>query len=210
MTTNPKDVVLPEKSKMDAIKKATMYLLNNGIWKPTTTRIYNDTIQKATTPDDIILALARPYRLCAVNFFFFNMSRDDLSTALSNAWTSSENPNMDSSMTKAQAVRLFKICNPEKMMCEEDYEIYKQLPEEITIYRGLGKLNAANIKALSWTLNPDRAKWFANRFDFGEGNAKVYRAKIKRKYVFAYCNERKEEEVIVDYHKLQNIELVTE
>ena len=106
MTTNPKDVVLPEKSKMDAIKKVTMHFLNNGIWKPTTTRIYNDTIQKATTPDDIILALARPYRLCAVNFFFFNMSRDDLSTALSNAWTSSENPNMDSSMTKAQAVRL--------------------------------------------------------------------------------------------------------
>ena len=69
MTTNPKDVVLPEKSKMDAIKKVTMHFLNNGIWKPTT-RIYNDTIQKATTPDDIILALALPYRLCAVNFFF--------------------------------------------------------------------------------------------------------------------------------------------
>lgn len=38
MTTNPKDVVLPEKSKMDAIKKVTMHFLNNGIWKPTTTR----------------------------------------------------------------------------------------------------------------------------------------------------------------------------
>ena len=59
--------------KMDAIKKVTMHFLNNGIWKPTTTRIYNDTIQKATTPDDIILALALPYRLCAVNFFFFHI-----------------------------------------------------------------------------------------------------------------------------------------
>ena len=39
MTTNPKDVVLPEKSKMDAIKKVTMHFLNNGIWKPTTTRL---------------------------------------------------------------------------------------------------------------------------------------------------------------------------
>lgn len=209
MTTNPKDVVLPLESNMDAIKNAAMYLLDICAWEPTS-GIFRDTIQKATTPEDIILALAKPYRLCAVNLLFSNMSRDDLSAALSIAWTSSENPNMDSDMTKAQAVRLFKICNPEKMMCEEDYETYKQLPEEIAIYRGLGKLNATNIKALSWTLNPDRAKWFANRFDFGAGNAKVYRAKIKRKYVFAYYNERKEEEVIVDYHKLQNIELVTE
>lgn len=52
------------------------------------------------------------------------------------------------------------------MMCEADYEVYKQLPDELIVYRGLGTLNADNIKALSWTLNVDRAKWFAKRFNF--------------------------------------------
>ena len=88
--------------------------------------------------------------------------------------------------------------------------IHKQLPDELIVYRGLGTLNADNIKALSWTLNVDKAKWFAKRFNFSNAPLKVYRAKIKKKYIFAYCNDRNEGEVIVDYHKLQNIELLTE
>lgn len=209
MVENPKNVVLPQKSNMNGIKNATMYLLSTGVWKAKVQGCA-DIIQNAATPNDIISTLARPYRLSAVNFHFTNMSRDDLSVALVDAWTSSENPNMDSDMTKAQAVRLFQICNPEKMMCEADYEVYKQLPDELIVYRGLGTLNADNIKALSWTLNVDRAKWFAKRFNFSNAPLKVYRAKIKKKYVFAYCNDRNEGEVIVDYHKLQNIELLTE
>ena len=209
MVENPKNVVLPQKSNMGGIKDATMYLLSIGVWKATV-QGYADIIQNAVTPDDIISALARPYRLSAVNFHFTNMSRDDLSVALANAWTSSESPNMDSDMTKAQAVRLFQICNPEKIMCEADYEVYKQLPDELIVYRGLGSLNADNIKALSWTLNLDKAKWFAKRFNFSNAPLKVYRAKSKKKYIFAYCNDRNEGEVIVDYHKLQNIELLTE
>ena len=88
MVENPKNVVLPQKSNMDGIKDATMYLLSIGVWKATV-QGYADIIQKAATPDDIISALARPYRLSAVNFHFTNMSRDDLSVALANAWTSS-------------------------------------------------------------------------------------------------------------------------
>lgn len=209
MTGNPKDIILPEKSKMDGIIASTMYLLGTGSWKANVSG-YADAVQNARTPLDIICILTRPCRLSAVNFHFPHMSRDDLSEALSAAWTTSENPNMDSDMTKAQAVRLFQICNPEKLMNEDDYEVYKQLPDELIIYRGLGILNANNIKALSWTLDIEKAKWFANRFDFGKGAGKVYRAKIKKKYVYAYYNDRHEAEIIVDYHRLQKIELLTE
>lgn len=209
MYENPQNVVLPEQTQMDKIIAATLYLLNTGSWEASVS-LYTDVIQNACTPLDIIYTLAKPYRLCAVNFLFYLMSRDDLSEALSAAWTTSENPNMDSDMTKAQAVRLFQICNPEKLMNEDDYEVYKQLPDELIIYRGLGILNANNIKALSWTLDIEKAKWFANKFDFGKGAGKVYRAKIKKKYVYAYYNDRHEAEVIVDYHRLQKIELLTE
>lgn len=99
MVENPKNVVLPQKSNMGGIKDATMYLLSIGVWKATV-QGYADIIQNAVTPDDIISALARPYRLSAVNFHFTNMSRDDLSVALANAWTSSESPNMDSDISR--------------------------------------------------------------------------------------------------------------
>lgn len=209
MYENPQTVVLPEKTKMDNIISATLYLLSTGTWKANAFP-YADIVQKASTPLDIIYCLDRSSRLSAVNFLFTLMSRDDLSQTLPEAWSSSEFPNMDADMTKAQAVRLFQICNPEKMMSEEDYEAYKQFPDELTIYRGLGTYNANNIKALSWTLDIEKAKCFANRFDFGKGLGKVYRAKIKKKYVLAYLNGTQESEVIVDYHKLRNIELLTE
>lgn len=160
MVENPKNVVLPQKSNMNGIKNATMYyLLSTGVWKANVQGCAS-IIQNAATPNDIISTLARPYRLSAVNFHFTNMSRDDLSVALVDAWTSSENPNMDSDMTKAQAVRLFQICNPEKMMCEADYEVYKQLPDELIVYRGLGTLNADNIKSL-WYIPSHRIGRFA-------------------------------------------------
>ena len=209
MTINPKDVVLPEESDLNSIKEMTMFLLDLDRWSSNVS-LYGRAIEAATTPADVISVLSRADTLSAINLMFPKMSRDDLSTALATAWVMSEAPNMDANMSKAQAVRLFKICNPEKMMDEEDLEAYKQLPDEVTVYRGLGTFNATNIKALSWTLDAEQAKWFANRFDFGQGNGKVYRATIKRKYIFAYFNERQEHEVIVDYNRLKNIELVAD
>ena len=209
MTINPKDVVLPEESDLNSIKEMTMFLLDLDRWSSNVS-LYGRAIEAATTPADVISVLSRADTLSAINLMFPKMSRDDLSTALATAWVMSEAPNMDANMSKAQAVRLFKICNPEKMMDKEDLEAYKQLPDEVTVYRGLGTFNATNIKALSWTLDAEQAKWFANRFDFGQGNGKVYRATIKRKYIFAYFNERQEHEVIVDYNRLKNIELVAD
>ena len=209
MTINPKDVVLPEESDLSAIKELTLLFLSMDTWRSNVS-LYGRAIEAATTPADVISVLSHADTLGAINFMFPQMSRDDLSTALATAWVMSEAPNMDANMSKAQAVRLFKICNPEKLMDKEDFEAYKQLPDEVTVYRGLGTLNATNIKALSWTLNAEKAEWFANRFDFGQGNGKVYRATIKRKYIFAYFNERQEHEVIVDYNRLKNIELITD
>ena len=94
MYENPQTVVLPEKTKMDNIISATLYLLSTGTWKANAFP-YADIVQKASTPLDIIYCLDRSSRLSAVNFLFTLMSRDDLSQTLPEAWSSSEFPNMD-------------------------------------------------------------------------------------------------------------------
>ena len=66
------------------------------------------------------------------------------------------------------------------------------LPETLTVYRGVTSHNSRNIKALSWTLDRDKAEWFAHRFD---ENGTVYEAEIDKKYVLAFFASRNEAEV---------------
>lgn len=61
--------------------------------------------------------------------------------------------------------------------------------------------NADNVKALSWSLDYEKAAWFAHRF--GE-EGKVYEAQIAKEHIFAYFNSRNEQEVIVDPKHLIN------
>jgi len=67
-----------------------------------------------------------------------------------------------------------------------------------TIYRGVAGIGAARrIRGISWTVDFERAKWFAKRFPYLK-NPAVYKATIEKKYVFAYCNDRQEQEFIID------------
>lgn len=207
MYQNPKDVVLPESSDMDALRRGTLTYLDLGYLLSNVSR-YSLAISQATTPLEIAYYLKRQSRLLWVDQFFSHMSRDDLSETFIYSWTDAENPNMDPNVTRAESVRLFQLCNTEKLMSKKEYESFISLPDELTVYRGLGGINIKNIKALSWTLDINKAKWFAKRFECLDPNIAVYKAKISRKHVFAYINDRNEEEIILDYHKLKDIESI--
>ncbi len=61
-------------------------------------------------------------------------------------------------------------------MTKEELKIFNSLPDEFTIYRGVGHKRK---KGLSWTLSKDTAEWFMNRYE-GKNNH-VLTAKVKRK-----------------------------
>ena len=84
---------------------------------------------------------------------------------------------------------------------------YNKLGNEIIIYRGVTPFNEQNVKALSWTLDYDKANWFAQRY--GQDGS-VYQAKINKNDIFAYFNGRKEQEIIVNPKHLKNITVVNE
>lgn len=147
------------------------------------------------------LVLIRPPYLPA--FFKHScmyLSLADFSSFLGSMWTYVEFPNADLTVSLSDFVRYFRTADKAKVMEEEEYRAFCALPDEITVYRGV-KPNG-KIKALSWTLNKDRAEWFANRF---ESDGCVYRAVIKKEDVLAYFSCRNEEEIVLDYKKLIDV-----
>jgi len=151
---------------------------------------------------ELLELIRKPYRLIFVKLCKDYLTEKDFSEGLIDAFINDEFANNNVNVPKAELVKLFKIAKRDYMMQENDKEEFNKLPNEITVYRGLTTFNSDNIKALSWTLDENKAKWFATRFS---QNGKVYKANINKKDVFAYINLRSEKEIILDYRKLENI-----
>ena len=77
----------------------------------------------------------------------------------------------------------------------DDKETFAKLPEEIEIYRGAKK--GLNEEGLSWTLDREKAEWFANRFEREDEEGIVLTRTVKKKDIAFYTNRRGEDEVVV-------------
>ena len=96
------------------------------------------------------------------------------------------------------------MLNAVKYHHAKDAEKLKELwaEDEVTVYRGGHEEDGLNI---SWTLDKDRAKWFATRFWFPEhmrkedyrGMPVLHTGKIRGRDIALDLNTRKEEECII-------------
>lgn len=123
-----------------------------------------------------------------------HLSYEDFSEALAHIWLMTEFPNIDVNVSKKEFIRFFGMALKNKLMDSEEYIVYQNFPEVLTVYRGVTE--GGTEKALSWTLDLEKAKWFATRWG---KNGKVFKAKIKRDYVLAFFSGRNESEVVIDY-----------
>jgi len=73
-------------------------------------------------------------------------------------------------------------------------KIFNYLPNKITIYRGCELPKHKN--GPSWSLDKDKAEWFANRW--GKADGVIYEKTITKDKIFAYKNGRKEQEIIIN------------
>lgn len=161
-------------------------------------------IDECSSVFQIYMLITKPYKFAFIKYTSNFMSKDDLSAILADAWISTEEPNLDSNLSKTKLLSLFKSANPKALMDDEELAIFNNLDDTVTVYRGVTSYNADNIKALSWTLDYNKAEWFANRF--GEEGGTVYEAEIDKKHILAYFGRRNESEVIVDPKYLIDIE----
>lgn len=160
-----------------------------------------DKILNAETVDQVYMIIRKSYRMTFLKFAGDHLSNKDMSNLLAHAWTSSEDPNNDVNVSLSMATRWFRGADKSILMDEDEYRIYQELPDTLTVYRGVGI--GRNPKGLSWTRNIKTAEWFANRFNRDGKKGYVQSATVRKEQVLAYFNRRGEDEVVVDTSKLK-------
>lgn len=148
----------------------------------------------------IFFMLDKRYLLTFLKFSEKYLSKEDFSSFLADSWVRAENPNKDLNVNHSTLIRWFRGAKKDSLMDEEEFAVYNELPDEITVYRGVGI--GRSEKGLSWTQDRDTAEWFAHRFDRGGQEGYLLEGTIRKEDVLAYFNGRNEEEVVLDYRKV--------
>lgn len=149
----------------------------------------------------ICLMLNKPYILTFISYIESMLSDEELGMILGTFWTAIENITGDCNVTGGEIVEWFKRADKKSLMTEEELLVYETLPEEVTVYRGVTSYNRKKEKALSWTLDYEKAVWFANRFDTGTGE--VWTMTVPKKRILCFFDGCSEQEVIVDLYRFK-------
>lgn len=152
---------------------------------------------------DFFIVINKPYSGIFFKLIKDLLNRKDYTDMLETLWTMMEYPNKDINVTQKEWVSYWKKADLDYLYSFEDKKKLDSLPDEFYVYRGL--MERADLKALSWTLSLDKAIWFATRWN---NKGKVYRGLCKKEDILAYLSCRNEEEIVVDWHDLENIEEV--
>ena len=137
-----------------------------------------------------------PWKLTFMKYCGQYLSEQDYAEYLADAWVAEENPNMDANVSRKEALQMFRKCKKEYLMTEDDYEYYKNLPDKVTLYRGVarGRVDLG----LSWTDDKEKAIWFKDRWS---SNGKLLKVVAEKKDIIAYFNTRQEKECLLDVFK---------
>lgn len=164
-------------------------------------------VQDAIEQNDIhrfIYLHERPYRhdalLNAYADWWIPDSDEEYWDVIVSAWIDSENIYQNKYSWKSLLTEQY--ANPHLMMDEKEKAFFDSLPEEITIFRG-----GMDDKGFSWTLDKDKAVWFANRWlmngNLGDKsnvtkrhNTNLFEKTINKNDALAYLNGRRESEII--------------
>lgn len=153
---------------------------------------------------NILKAMNKQYILCFLKIANPHISDIDLAETLRYFWSDIEHINDDVNVKTREIVSMFKRADINTLMNGTEREVFHNFGAEVTLYRGVTSYNEKNKKALSWTIDYNKAVWFANRFQTGDG--KVWEITIPNNRILCYFNTRNEKEVIIDPYNL-NVEI---
>lgn len=158
-------------------------------------------LKRIDTPIGFFLMLNKTYRFTFLDHIQRYLSDEDLGACLRFIWVDSEYTNSGSVFTKKQLLSLFRRSSKSTMMDEEELQVFRDLPERITVYRGTTSVNSKDLKVFSWTLSRERAEWYSRRFE--DTVQKVFQAEIPKEGALTYFSG--DEEIIVNPTLLENI-----
>jgi hypothetical protein len=103
--------------------------------------------------------------------------------------------------------KLLYVGDPLKMMDDDEKISYDELPENIKIYRGVNDdnncINKSNFRKFvghSWSIDKEISIWFSKRFNLK--SKVVLSIEISKDQVLSYFSGMGEQEILVDYSKL--------
>ena len=160
-------------------------------------------VDKLTKTIELYMLIRDPYKLLWMHLCEDYLSEKEFAEYLAESWVIEDNPNMDVNVSRKEAIRMFKKADKKYLMTNEDFSYYENLPDKLTIWRGV---SPGRIKlGLSWTDDLDKATWFMHRFEKENGKkGKMYEAHVDKKHIIAYLNTRGEAELVTDVFKIRN------
>lgn len=170
---------------------------------PTNRSIWNNYMTqkiKKSNLDQILIMMNPPYIL---NFLYLArkyISDVDMGNALKGNWQKIEYISTDKSLSHEKILTLFQKSDKNSLMSNKMKFIYDNLPETVTIYRGVTGYNKKYKKAYSWTLSKEVAVWFAKRFD--DKVQEVWTLSIPKNRIVALFDGN-EKECVVDISKYE-------
>lgn len=139
-----------------------------------------------------IFLYERPYRLDAFVTIKDGLPDKDYWELLGEIWTDSENIWQNKATWKK--LLSSKRAGRNNIMSPEELKVFKKLPDIVTVYRGhQGK----NKTGFSFTLDKDKADWFANRWKSAGTTGKTDTVQVPKSKIIAYFSGRGESEVVI-------------
>jgi hypothetical protein len=132
----------------------------------------------------------RPYRYEALLEIRKNLKGKAFWDLVSAVWIDSENIHQH----VGDWIDLWSVKEKSRqsVMNKEERKFLKELPETFSVWRGTG--HADVVDGLSWTLDRNKAIWFAGRFSKSRYLAE---GTVKKKDVVAYFARRNEQEIVI-------------
>ena len=131
----------------------------------------------------VISIVERPFRLEYALKYLHLVPEHEYWDIVDFVWTDSESPSINANIWLS-IFKLGKSSNPTLLT-----KTVKTMDSVVTVYRGGDK------KGLSWTLDKEKAIWFANRFN---GNQLVLTGLVNKSDILHYTDSRSEQEVVIN------------
>ena len=152
----------------------------------------------------VVFLHERPYRVEAFMEIAYLLDDEEWWELFGSVWTDSENMHQHIEEWR----NLMDNAPPGDPMDDDERQVYEGLPDSITVYRGTAADDGMG-SGFSWTLERERAEWFAHRFaEIREGEAQVYTGTVKKVDVVAYFAGRGEAEIVSQNVEIEKVEVV--
>jgi hypothetical protein len=159
-------------------------------------------IDKANSVNRIFMLLNKPYYLYWFKITREFMSDQDYAEMLKTVWTCSENPNMDVNVPLEMSLGFFEECNMNYLMDDNEKQFFNNLPDKLTLYRGVS--NGRTPFGLSYTIDLNKAEWFSKRFSRTKNDNYIISLDVKKEDCLCYINSRDEKEIVLNINKYLN------